>query len=274
MTVSAGGRNVGRRVRRLIRASGIGQGLNRIARHLPRGVQEWYERAKARAGFGRAAPLSPHETLERHYRQALDLLVDAVGREAIGDYLEFGVYAGGSIASMHRALESAGLDDVRIFGFDSFEGLPDAAEIEGGGRWQPGQFRSSAEFTAWNLERSGIPRDRVTLVPGWFEETATEATATKLGMRHASVVLIDCDLYSSARTALEFCATRLGPTAVIFFDEWSVGAPGAAGFDERRAFEEFLDAHPEFRAEEQPELGGYKEDSRAFLVWRMQDVAT
>ena len=256
------------KVRRWLRAAGVGRVLNAAVRLLPPGIQRSYEHLKARAGFGRAAPLSSPVALERSYRGALELLVSSEGSDGIGDYVEFGVYAGSSMVCMHRALESLGLHDVRLIGFDSFEGLPQVAEVEGAGRWVPGEFHSPMAFTEWNLTRSGVPTERVTLIPGWFDATATEETAMSARIGHLSVVLIDCDLYSSAQTALEFCAPRLGPTSIIFFDEWSVGEPGAAGFDERRAFTEFRAAHPEFHTSELVQLGRYKADSRAFLVTR------
>src|SRR5262245_22493960 len=52
-------------------------------------------------------------------------LYDLVSRELIGgqdfDYLEFGVFEGASIARVAQLNQGAG---VRLFGFDSFEGLP------------------------------------------------------------------------------------------------------------------------------------------------------
>jgi hypothetical protein len=261
-------------LRTVVRFLRIGRVLNAGARWLPPGARLRYDRLKVRAGFGSSLEFVPPDELQRHYQRALALLVDRLGPGAIGDYLEFGVYVGTSMTCMYRALTSLGLDDVRLVGFDSFEGLPAAAKAEGGGRWRPGQFHSDVELTMANLRRRGVPIDRVTLVPGWFEETATEGTANRIGLGHASVVLIDCDLYSSAVTALKFCASRLGPVAVVFFDEWSVGRPGALGLDERRAFEEFLAAHPEFRAEEVGDLGRYKGDSRGYVVTRVDAQAS
>lgn len=258
-----------RALRSVVRALRIGPALNAVAAALPRGAQLRYQRMKVRAGFGNSLELVPGSQLEDHYRRALALLVERIGPDAIGDYVEFGVYVGTSMTSMHRALMAAGLEKVRLIGFDSFEGLPSSASVEGAGRWKPGQYHSDVELTRANLRRNGVPLERVTLVPGWFSETATDATVTSLGLDHANVVLIDCDLYSSAVTALEFVAPRLGAVSVLFFDEWSVGAPGEQGFDERRAFGEFLEHHPEFSSEEVGDLGRYKDVSRGFVLTRV-----
>jgi hypothetical protein len=244
--------------------------MNAAVRWLPARAQLGYARLKVRAGYGGSLHLVPEAALQDHYTRALKLLVERVGPRAIADYVEFGVYVGTSMTCMHRALESAGLGHVRMVGFDSFEGLPAAADAEGAGRWRPGQFRSDLELTTANLRRSGLPMERVTLVPGWFEETATDGLAREIGLNQISVAMIDCDLYSSAVTALAFCGPRLAPVSIVFFDEWSVGAPGEKGLDEKRAFGEFLAGHPEFHAEEVGNLGRYKDVSRGFVLTRVE----
>ncbi len=262
-------RRVARVLRSVLRTTGLGRALNVVVGWLPRGVQLSYDELKVRAGFGSSLRLVPESELEDHYRRALEVLIDRAGPDAMAGYVEFGVYVGTSMICMHRALRSLGLDHVRLVGFDSFEGLPVEARTEGAGRWRPGQFRSDLELTSMNLRRNGVPMERVTLVPGWFEQTATDAVAKRIGLSKISVVMIDCDLYSSTVSALAFCAPRLAPMSVIFFDEWSVGRPGELGFDEKRAFEEFLATHPELRAEGVGDLGRYKDASRGFVLTRV-----
>ena len=46
----------------------------------------------------------------------------------------------------------------------------------------------------------------MTLVAGWFDDTLNEATIQKHRITKASVIMIDCDLYSSTKAALDFCA--------------------------------------------------------------------
>jgi len=57
-----------------------------------------------------------------------------------GDYLDFDVSRGTSLACMHRVVTRLSLDNVRLFGFDSFEGMPSNAAWEDLGVWRPGQF--------------------------------------------------------------------------------------------------------------------------------------
>ena len=45
---------------------------------------------------------------------------------------------------------------------------------------------------------------RVELVPGWFDESLTDETRSRLGIERASVIMMDCVLEASTLTALEF----------------------------------------------------------------------
>ena len=62
-------------------------------------------------------------------------------------------WSGYPLACMHRALDRAGLRRVRLFGFDSFEGLPPEAAAEG---WRPGEFSSAVGATRRYLDRAGV----------------------------------------------------------------------------------------------------------------------
>jgi O-methyltransferase len=74
---------------------------------------------------------------------------------------------------MHRALRHQGIDNMPIFGFDSFEGLPRSFSLEELEAWGPGQFSVDLDTTRRFLEQRGVDMERVTLVKGWFEETLT-----------------------------------------------------------------------------------------------------
>ena len=67
-------------------------------------------------------PLVDHDQIEPKYEMAWKQLREH--SPLLGDYLEFGVSRGHSMASMHRVISRLKLDRVRLFGFDSFEGMP------------------------------------------------------------------------------------------------------------------------------------------------------
>lgn len=249
----------------LARALRLTELLRVLVARLPRPAQVWIEdqRLNAMLRSGNPASLVPEAELRDAYRRALAELIERRGREGLGDYLEFGVYAGSSLACMERALKDLSLTSVRLFGFDSFEGLPAEATNDDGGHWRPGMYRSGLEATRSHLDGQGVDWGRVKLVKGWFDETLTPEFVARHRMEKASVIMVDCDIYSSARTALEFCAPLIRDEAIVFFDDW---APLAArNLGEKRAFDEFLGEHRDMRATDFENYGG---ESKAFVISR------
>jgi O-methyltransferase len=216
-----------------------------VRRILPRRVRIWIS-------LERGVALVPAVELQKRYRDALCFLTGRRRGDELGDYLEFGVFRGTSLLCMWDALQDLQLDRVRIFGFDSFEGLPDIEAAEDRDLpWQPGDFPSDYEKTLELIYRAGVDQDRVFLIKGWYKDTLTDALRERFGLRKASVIMIDCDFYASAKQALEFCAPLIQDEAMIFFDDWEGGeALADRNLGEKRAFDEFLAAHDELAAEE------------------------
>jgi hypothetical protein len=74
----------------------------------------------------------------------------------------------------------------------------------------------------------------IRLVPGTFQETLTGANRIETGK--LSAVLLDCDLYDSYRSVLNYVWPRLSVGGMIYLDEYySLKFPGA-----RIASDEFL----------------------------------
>jgi O-methyltransferase len=208
--------------------------------------------------------LVPEAELQACYERSLDLLVERRGSRQIGDYLEFGVYVGSSLLCMHRALASRGLTGVRLIGFDSFEGLPPSASNEDEGAWRAGDYSSDLATTRNRLAREGVDFSRLHLVPGWFDETLTQKNREKLGLERAGVIMIDCDVYSSAKAALEFCAPLIDDS-IVLFDDWHSENLAARGLGEKRAFDEFRAAHRGLNVREVP---GYSPNAAVFHITR------
>jgi hypothetical protein len=137
-----------------------------------------------------------------------------------GRWLEFGVYKGESINLLARRRQG------RVFGFDSFEGLPSS--------WA--HLHKKGEYTV----EARLPKvePNVTLVQGWFEETLPPLLRT-WGVFTSALLHIDSDLYQSARFVLFSLAETLTVGSVIVFDEFM----GILPDDESRAFREFLRVH-------------------------------
>jgi hypothetical protein len=244
---------------KIIKATRVNLILNHFINYMPRPVQRWAVRIGARR------QLVPAETLQSKYRDALQTLSQAVGAENLGDYLEFGVYQGTSLSCMFAASQELGLKQFRLFGFDSFEGLPPNAQQEDAQVWRPGEFRSSLEYTTEYLTHKGVDWNRTILIKGWFDDTLTEGTMRKYNITKTSVIMMDCDLYSSTKTALAFCKPLIKDQVIIFFDDWFSRDLADKGLGERKAFEEFLKENPQFSAEEVSNLS-YTDTSKVYKV--------
>jgi hypothetical protein len=143
-------------------------------------------------------------------------------RDKSGLHLEFGIYKGDSINHFAEASP-----DVTWYGFDSFEGLPEA--------WTLG-----AKAGAFSIGGRLPPvRGNVRLTKGFFEQTLPGFVAQHRGETIA-LLHVDCDLYSSTVTILGNLAGMIAPGTIIVFDElinyhgWEEG--------EFKAFMEFVAA--------------------------------
>lgn len=245
----------------ILRTLGVHRIPKYLVNYLPAPVQRLAIRAGAKPELVAVDDLAPlyKDALERLLRES----------DTLGDYLEFGVFQGTSLACMHDVSAALGQSQMRLIGFDSFEGLPDAAAADDGGVWEPGTFRSSMQYTRTYLDMKGVDWSRIRLVKGWFSETLNDATIAEHDIRTASVVMVDCDIYSSAKESLDFIAPLLAERAVIFFDDWYTYQLDKKDLGEKRAFREFLDEHPQFHATELYDVG---EAGKAFMLRREDNV--
>lgn len=119
-----------------------------------------------------------------------------------GDYLEFGVSTGESLSwwSTHTAPQ------VRLFGFDTFTGLPE----EWGGQ-AAGTYSAHGRLPE-------IDDQRVRYVVGRFDETVDPFLAATT-LRHPLVVHLDADLYRSTFDVLTALSPTLRTGDVVIFDE-------------------------------------------------------
>jgi O-methyltransferase len=179
--------------------------------------------------------------------------------------MEFGVCFGSSMACMHDALRRTNDSIVRQFGFDSFQGLPPEADYQDEGLWSSGQLSSSIEFATKLLTQRGVDWQRTYLVRGWFRQTLTKDLIHSYRIGKVGIVMIDCDIYSSAREALTFVAPLINRHAIVLFDDWNVGKLAEKSLGEKKAFSEFLQENPDIS---ETELPAYSDHSKVFLLTR------
>ncbi len=208
-----------------------------------------------------AVNLVPPEKLVAFFWDCLQRLKDVKG-EDVGDYLEFGVFNGNSIGSMYHASQQAGMD-VRLFGFDAFEGLPEGSENEDDGVWKKGFYTCSFDQMRECLRRRSVDSSTITWVNGWYDQTLTPELVATHSLGNFGVVFIDCDTYSSSKAVLDFIAPLIKQPVIICLDDWKLNDLDVKGMGEYLSFNEFLEANPHLKA---ISLKSYNRKSRTFLV--------
>ena len=180
----------------------------------------------------------------------------------VGGYLEFGVFNGSSISCMHTASVKASVN-IRLFGFDAFEGLPEGAENEDDGVWKKGFYSCAFEQMKKCLLKRNVNPDNIEWVKGWYDKTLSDSLVKKFNIRNLSIVFIDCDTYSSSKTVLNFIAPIITSPVIVCLDDWKLNDLDIKGMGKYKAFNEFLEENPHLEVRE---LKSYNRKSKSFLV--------
>ena len=136
----------------------------------------------------------------------LEYLLKNIPFDRNGFCIELGVHKGYTINLIARYLFFNNL----IHGFDSFEGLPD--------EWNDGAYTYPKGFftTYGNMP---YVHSNITLHKGWFDETLPVFKRDILKDSPIALLHVDCDLYSSTKTAFDVLGDNIVPGTVIVFDE-------------------------------------------------------
>ncbi len=182
-------------------------------------------------------------------QRALELAGQEWGADG-WDYYEFGLFRGFTFLTAFETLRDLKLDGVRLYGFDSFEGLPEVEGVDkGSGQFFAGQFSCGREAVEASLRERGMDWSRADLIEGFYSDVLTEELRGKHEFRPAAVVLLDCDLYSSTREALDWLDPYLVDGSIILFDDWlSYGGSDESG--QPKAWAEFVAARAGYGSEE------------------------
>jgi len=156
-----------------------------------------------------------HRVTDRN--ELFDLILTRVANEEVL-YLEFGVYQGDSIRYWSAHLTNP---KANLHGFDSFEGLPEAWNIDS----PKGYFSTAGRIPE-------IADTRVKFYKGWFNQTLPTYS---LPSHERLVVNMDADLYSSTECVLSLLKPHLVVGSYIYFDEF------ADRLNELKAFAEFVE---------------------------------
>ncbi|MDQ7247160.1 TylF/MycF/NovP-related O-methyltransferase [Dongia sedimenti] len=206
---------------------------------LIRSTLVWTLRDAEVAGYFKAA-MDTAEYIEQHMltadkfrgdrdprnRGRFELLEFALSKIEMksGLVMQFGVFKGETLSVIADHVDST------AYGFDSFEGLPEAWFLEHG----EGEFNLGGAVPKIPSKRGNIK-----LVKGWFSDTVPPFAASNA--EPIRFLHIDCDLYSSTKSVFDSLGDRIVPGTIIVFDEY-FNYPGWRQH-EYKAFQEFVQAH-------------------------------
>ncbi len=142
-------------------------------------------------------------------------------RERIpGDFVETGIWRGGACIMMAAVLAAYGETERKVWGFDSFQGLPppnedDYPADQGDQLHRFPQLAVSIQDVTENFRRIGLWTDQVRLVKGWFKDTVPVAAVDKI-----AVLRLDGDLYESTIQVLNGFYPKLSPGGFCIIDDY------------------------------------------------------
>jgi hypothetical protein len=167
-----------------------------------------------------------------------------------GALVECGVYTGGNIELMIRALQRLEIADRHIYAYDTFAGMPRPQAIDDRGTdaanhttWETHRtdadgdagsnwMRASLDTVRRRLSRLRYPDDRLHFVQGLVEQTIPAVMPDRI-----AILRLDTDFYSSTKHELEHLYPRLSDGGVLIIDDYGA-MPGC-----RIATDEYATEH-------------------------------
>ncbi len=159
-----------------------------------------------------------------------------------GDYVEFGCRGGMTFALAYYEAKRHAYK-TKLWAFDSFQGLPapEGAKDEHP-VWKKGDMMTTLHEFHAICNSNKIPRNAYTAVPGFYKQTLIATNTINLP-DNISLAYIDCDLYSSTKTVLEFLMPHLKHGMIIAFDDYFCWSRSQIA-GERMAALELFSKHP------------------------------
>lgn len=161
-----------------------------------------------------------------------------------GSIIECGVYRGSTLLGMAHRLMQRGIKDVKLIGCDSFAGFPAPSKEDAlsDGTYHERALQGVFNDTSYERLLKRVAAlgyaDRIQLEKGFFEDTLPKLSGMKFSLAH-----VDCDLYASYITCLNFLYPRIVSGGYMVFDEYDFSSPVYPGA--QKAIDEFFADKPE-----------------------------
>lgn len=148
-----------------------------------------------------------------------------------GDFVECGVWKGGSAMMMASLLAKAGVTNRKIFLYDTYEGMsePTEADVDSTGEAAAQLLQRQAKEDAasvWcyspfeevkaNLQKTGFPEQNIVMVQGKVEDTIPG----NIPAQKIALLRLDTDWYESTRHELIHLYPLLSTNGVLIIDDY------------------------------------------------------
>jgi hypothetical protein len=185
---------------------------------------------------GRDWPNMAHTMIGRKRMRSLRFCVeDVLARNVPGDFIETGVWRGGSCIFMRGILEAYGVTDRKVWVADSFEGLPPPddekypSDTDSTFHLYP-QLAVSKETVEDNFRQYGLLDEQVVMLKGFFRDSLPNAPVEQL-----AILRLDGDMYESTMDSLTNLYSKLSDGGYVIVDDYAITACRQAIKDFRNA---------------------------------------
>lgn len=155
-----------------------------------------------------------------------------------GSFAECGVWKGGSSMLIAYTLLKAGVNDRKIFLYDTFEGMTQPGINDGKfekNEWERNKIDdgrnnwcfASAEEAQSNMNTTGYPAENIKLVKGRVEDTIPTHSPTQIAL-----LRLDTDWYESTKHELTHLFPLMEKKAVLIIDDYGAWQGAKKAVDE------------------------------------------
>ncbi|WP_436864551.1 TylF/MycF family methyltransferase [Bacillus fungorum] len=185
--------------------------------------------------MGEIWPKMAHSMIGRMRMNNLQMCMESVLKQNIeGDFIETGVWRGGSCIFMRGFLKVYGVNNRKVWVADSFQGLPQPDEEKypqdkGDKLYTLDYLRVSLQEVQNNFRKYGLLDENVQFLKGWFKDTLPVASIEKL-----AILRLDGDLYESTMDSLTNLYDKVSDGGFIIIDDYVLPTCKPAITDFRR----------------------------------------
>jgi O-methyltransferase len=172
-----------------------------------------------------------------HILESVNYIKVAGGNGAILPpvYFEFGCYSGRTFSTAINSANYLQIKNFKFYAFDSFLGLPETDEQN---IFKKGQYKfSKKDFKKIIKKKTGVWLEDIYIIEGFYENSLSDEVALKLPK--PGIIHIDCDLYTSTISVLQFLKPLLVSGSILLFDDYYC-YPANQNLGQKKAIDEFL----------------------------------